>query len=135
MKTIVTILLLGLVSVAVQAMAFLPWWSFVVPIFLLGIGLPLKRWNVSAFLLGFTAGFLVWVISTIYFEMQYEGEIIKKISLLFNMPKLVLYGCIGSMGGVLTGLSFYSGYLLRSGREVLQLDVSNTTKTHLEKRS
>ncbi len=133
MKIILTVLLLVFVSVAVQAMTFLPWWSFVIPIFLLGFGLPLKRWNVSAFLLGFTVGFLVWVFSTLYFEMQYEGFIIKKVSLLFNMPQVVLYGCIGSIGGVLTGLAFYSGYLLRKGREDIQLDLSNTPKTHLEK--
>lgn len=129
MKKILTLAIVILVSMSVQMIIFLPWWSFLVPVFLLGVALPLEKWKVSSpFLVGFIAGLLVWSLSTLYFEATYKGEIINKISEMITvqyyfMDIIIMYTIIGLIGGVLTGLAFYSGFLLRKGREVLHLEL------------
>jgi hypothetical protein len=94
-----------------------------VPVFLLGVLLPLKKWKVSAFLWGFIAGFMAWLLSTIYFEIIYDGEIMKSVANVMKVKPYLLHPAIGLIGGLLTGLGVYSGYLLRNGREVLELDI------------
>lgn len=121
-KIIVFILLIG-TSLSVNLMYNLPWWSFLIPIFILGLILPLKKWNIQAFMYGFTAGALVWISATLYFENKYTGEIIFTISEIIETPIVILYAAIGLMGGILTGLSFYAGYLLRTGPEILKLNL------------
>ncbi|MFT5822322.1 MAG: hypothetical protein ACI8ZM_003578 [Crocinitomix sp.] len=121
MKNIGVFILLIAVSFSVNTIHSLPWWSFVVPIFLLGLILPLAKWNVHAFIWSFFAGAVVWVSATLYFENIYKGEIILTISEIIEMPLLVLYIAIGLMGGILTGLAFYAGFLLRTGPEILEL--------------
>lgn len=123
MKKIITLAILILVSTSVQMISFLPWWSFLVAIFLLGALLPLKKWKVSSFLSGFIAGLFVWSLSTLYFETVYTGAIMDKTSILFHVPYFLLLIIIGLIGGILTGLALYSGFLLRRGREILHLDL------------
>ena len=102
---------------------FLPWWSFSVPVFLLGLFLPLKKWKVSPFLWGFITGFMAWVLSTIYFEIIYKGEIMQSVAKIMKVKPYLLHPAIGLIGGLLTGLGVYSGYLLRNGREILELEL------------
>lgn len=123
MKKIITLSILIGVSLLVQNIAFLPWWSFVIPDFLLGLALPLERWRIRSFLYGFASGFLVWSLSTLYFEISYNGEITHAIGKMISLPYYLLYVIIGFIGGVLTGLAFYSGFLLRKGKEILHLDL------------
>lgn len=125
MKKIITVIILITASVLTQLIAFFPWWSFLAPVFLLGVILPLEKWKVPAFLTGFAAGFLMWTLSTFYFEDN--GEIIKKISAILEISHILLYVLIGLLGGCLMGLAFYSGYLLRKGKEVLKLDLTENT--------
>jgi hypothetical protein len=122
MKKIITLVIVILVSTVAQMMVFVPWWSFLVPVFLLGLLLPLEKWNVSPFITGFAAGFLVWLISTLYFEAIYKGEILHKISKLLTSWNYLIYLIVGFIGGILTGLGLYSGFLLRRGKEALHLD-------------
>jgi hypothetical protein len=123
MKKIITFAIIILVSIVVQLIPFLPWWSFLVPIFLMGVVLPLERWKIPPFLMGFIAGFLVWSLATLYFETIYKGEIMSKISKIIAVPDYLIYGIIGFIGGILTGLSLYSGFLLRRGKEILCLEL------------
>ena len=123
MKTTLTLIILILVSVITQFIFFLTWWAFLLPIFLLGVILPLEKWKIISFPTGFIAGFAVWIISTLYFEIMYNGEIVKKIGTMFNIPGSLMYIIVGCIGGCLTGLAFYSGYLLRVGKENIQLQL------------
>lgn len=123
MKTIITLVILISVSIITQMINFLPWWFFLAPVFLLGMLLPLGKWKVWSFFWGFISGVIVWTCSTIYFEVTFDGEIIKNIGKLIDLNDYLIYTVIGALGGTLTGLSFYSGYLLRKGREVLNLDL------------
>ena len=126
MKKIIAFAIVILVSLAVQLVPFLPWWTFLMPIFLVGVVLPLERWKISPFLMGFVAGFLVWFIATLYFETIYKGEIMSKISKIISIPDYLVYGIVGFIGGILTGLGLYSGFLLRRGKEILSLELPKT---------
>jgi hypothetical protein len=126
MKKIINLLILVFVSIGVQILTFLPWWSFLVSVFILGIVLPLEKWRVSSFRSGFVAGFLVWFLSTLYFEVTYKGEIINKMIRIISVSNFVIYIIIGCIGGLLTGLAFYSGFLLRKGKERLYLESPKT---------
>ena len=123
MKQLITFVILTLVSLASQMFTILPWWSFLIPVFLLGVILPLEKWKISSFILGFSAGFLVWLFSTIYFEEIYKGEIMFKLSKIISVHHYLTYIVIGFIGGVITGLAFYSGFLLRKGRDILLLEL------------
>jgi hypothetical protein len=121
MKKIITLTILIIVLIIMDTLDFLPWWSFLLPVFLLGILLPLQKWKVCPFLWGFIAGFSVWLLCTIYFEITYKGEIMHPIAKMIKVTPFLLHLIIGFIGGLLTGLGVYSGYLLRKGREVLEL--------------
>jgi hypothetical protein len=123
MKKNLTIAILILVSISIQLLTILPWWSFLIAVFLLGMILPLKKWNVSAFLIGFASGFLAWSLSTFYFEIVYKSEIINTVAKMISVPYILLYIIIGIMGGLPSGLAFYSGFLLRKGKEKLHLEL------------
>lgn len=122
MKKIITLLILISVSLVFQSIAIFPWWLFLVPVFLSGVLLPLETWKVNSFLSGFLAGFMVWLFSSFCFEMFYDGKMIRTISAVLSVPYYLLYAGIGLLGGLLTGLAFYSGFLLRKGREELHLE-------------
>ena len=123
MKRFITLAILIIVLLIMGALAFLPWWFFLIPVFLLGVFLPLQKWKVYPFLWGFIAGFIVWVLSTGYFEITYKGELMQPVAKIMKLNPYLLYLTIGLIGGVLTGLGMYSGYLLRKGREVLELEL------------
>ena len=116
MKKIIAFTIVVLVLIIMQQITFLQWWIFLVPIFFLGLLLPFEKWKVSSFRLGFFAGFSVWLLSTLYFEMVYEGHMINLIGEMMNLPYFLVYIIIGFLGGILTGLSLYSGFLLKRGK-------------------
>lgn len=123
MKRLITLAILIIVLLVMGALAFLPWWLFLIPVFLLGVFLPLQKWKVYPFLWGFIAGFIVWVLSTTYFEITYEGALMQPVAKIMKLNPYLLYLTIGLIGGVLTGMAVYSGYVLRKGREVLELEL------------
>lgn len=123
MKKIITLVIVIIVSTAVQLVDGLPWWSFVVPVFLLGVFLPLQKWKVPSFVWGFIAGFLVWTLTTIFYEQKFDGEVMSKAAHIANVNAFLLYLLVGAIGGILSGLALYSGFLMRRGREELKLEL------------
>ncbi|MCC9019511.1 MULTISPECIES: hypothetical protein [Flavobacterium] len=126
MKKLITFAILFSVLIFMGMLDFFPWWSFSVPMFVLGATLPFKKWNISSFVWGFISGFMAWFLSTIYFEIIYEGEIMSSVAKLMSLHIYLLHLIIGLIGGVLTGLGVYSGYLFRNGREVLELQLTKS---------
>lgn len=125
MKKTITILIF--ISVVFQIIPFFPWWIYLVPVFVSGAILPLDAWKVFPFRTGFVTGFLVWIISTIGFELYYKGEIMSKMSKIISdspAAQYLIYILIGLIGGFLTALAFYSGFLLRKGKDPLDLELS-----------
>ena len=124
MKKILTILILVVLSISIQLVTVLPWWSFLVVVFFLGVILPLQKWRVLSFLWAFIAGFFSWSMFTLVYDLKYQSEILDPIVQIADLSTLTLYILVGSIGGVLYGLAFYSGYLLRKGKEELKFEIS-----------
>lgn len=124
MKTGITFLIVGTITGLFPLITSIPWWSFLIPLFLVGVVLPFQRWKVRAFLTSFLAGFCVWLGTTLYFEKIYDGDVMKMMSGIADLNSLLMYLIIGSIGGVLSGLAVYSGFLLKRGREVLSLEIT-----------
>lgn len=123
MKKVLVFAILLIVITLTGLLTQLPWWSFTVPVFFMGVLLPLQKWKVLPFVWGFLAGFLVWLMATVYFNSVYDGEFMNSVAQIGNVSITLLYVVIGLIGGVLSGLAFYSGYLLRKGREALKLEL------------
>lgn len=84
----------------------LPWWSFIVAVMALGFAAGIKQWKVSAFLIGFLCGFLIWLGGNLYFHFTYNGQLLERIG---TAPKIIVLLVSGLIGGVLTGLALYTG--------------------------
>ena len=87
----------------------LPWWSFVIPVMVLGFVMALKKWPIPAFIVGFTGGFITWLGAGIFFDTVYAGALLEKLALLFNLPKFLLMIGAGCIAGVLSGLALHTG--------------------------
>ena len=83
-----------------------PWWSFIIPVMVLGACIPAGRFDISYFPVGFSSGFFVWISSTLYYHLIYEGVLINRIGMGYGVIALIASGMIG---GLLTGLAFYAG--------------------------
>ncbi|WP_226179775.1 hypothetical protein [Hymenobacter lucidus] len=94
----------------------LPWWGFIIPLFIFGVLINYLKWNVAGFSVGFIAGFLLWAGANVYYDIQYDGLILQKVALLFSLPKIVVFLIAGIIGGLLAGLAMYSGKGLFSYR-------------------
>lgn len=86
-----------------------PWWSFVLPIFILGIVIQKKKWKVNSFWMGFLAGFIVWFGVTCYFDLKNQSLILNKMGLLLSINKYALMLISAGLSGLLCSLSIYSG--------------------------
>lgn len=64
------------------------------------------------FLSGFLAGFILWAGATLYFHSRYGGGTTGVVAGLLGVQKPVAIFFIGLLGGVLTGLSTLSGFML-----------------------
>lgn len=87
----------------------LPWWTFVVPVLILGMVINFRRWNVSVFSIGFLSGFIIWFGANLYFDTIVSGVILNKLGLLLSVPKIIVLVISGVIGGLLTGLALYTG--------------------------
>ncbi|RLJ72731.1 hypothetical protein [Pedobacter alluvionis] len=110
----ISIVLLFLSAILIEN----PWWFFVIPVFIWGIIVNRLRWKVSLFSIGFLSGFLVWLFGNIYFDFVLDGHVLNRIAMLISLPKFVLMLLTGLIGGILTGLSLFTGGSLFEVREL-----------------
>jgi len=87
----------------------LPWWTFIIPVVILGIVITIWKWKVSTFAMGFLCGFIIWFGANLYFDLTFNGAIMSRIGLLFTVPRIVVLLLSGVIGGVLTGLALFTG--------------------------
>jgi hypothetical protein len=109
-----TLLLLFLVIVAVKMIAALPWWSFVIPVILLGMFITARKWKVRTFTTGFLAGFLLWAGANLYFHLSFSGIILGRIE---AGPRVLVLLLSGVVGGLLTGFALYTGRSMMQDRK------------------
>lgn len=98
-----------------------PWWLFVVPVFIWGIGIRFLQWKQPVFLLGFISGCLVWAGANIYFNSRYNN-VLHKIGLLLSVPTALVFIAAAAIGGLLSALALYTGHSL------LKMPESSSTK-------
>ena len=104
-----TILLVFILVILTRMIGTLPWWSFVVPVGILGVVITLKNWDVACFAIGFIAGFIIWLGADIYFDRTLDGNIFNRVAALMSVSKIGVFLISGSIGGILTGLALYTG--------------------------
>jgi hypothetical protein len=95
-----------LVILITKSVSILPWWFFIVPVLGTGILIGLKKWKVSVFIAGFTAGFLTWIFTALFFDITLNCSILSKWGIGL---KIFVFVVTGIMGGVLSGLALYTG--------------------------
>jgi hypothetical protein len=111
-KTVHNILVF-LIAAAIIAspslMASLPWWSFVIPLFILGIVTRFLKWNIPGFSLGFLAGFAIWFGVNWYLDSHSGNIVLSRIGQILGQNKWVVLLVAGTIGGILGGLALSSG--------------------------
>ncbi|TGE12805.1 hypothetical protein [Hymenobacter elongatus] len=107
--SIATSIGLAFLIILVKQLAMLPWWSFTVVVFALGLALPYRRWNLPVFGIGFLVGFVVWAGANTLYGVLYQAELFDKVASVMGLQKIVLLLASGLIGGLLTGLSFLAG--------------------------
>jgi hypothetical protein len=121
-KNIWVIVICAIVIVSLGNIDLLPWWSFLLPVMIVGYGLSFLKWNLNAFIVGFIAGFLVWFGGNLLFDVQYDGFIIAKLAELLHVPKILVLFLSGIIGGVITGLAMYVGQNILKSAELPNLE-------------
>ncbi len=123
MKTkIIFITLNLLLSVIISNIEFLPWWSFLVMSFFMGLIYTKREKNINSFICGFVSGFANWFLASLFFHVLYEGILMEKVSSILLVPTFILFAGIGVISGILNGLACYSGYSLFVAEDTLDLN-------------
>ena len=123
MKTTTIFIIFNLVaSIIIENLSFLPWWSFLIVSFLMGVIYTKKEKSIRPFMAGFIAGFTNWLFASLFFYYQFDGILMDKVAHIFFLPSSILFFVIGIIGGVLNGLACFSGYSLFVTNDELKLD-------------
>lgn len=107
--SLLQLLLLCVIIISIRQIEALPWWSFLVPVFLSGILFSLRGRTKAGFSIGFLAGLIVWMGGSLLLEQVYHGDVLYRIGLVLGLPRMAVLLLTGVMGGLLTGLAFYAG--------------------------
>lgn len=108
-KTELKTVLILIILTGIGCVTRLPWWLFLLPIFIFGVLTTILNWNIRGFLTGFIAGFSVWFLGNLYYHLHYNGIILKRTADVVSIPLVTLLVFMGLIGGVLAGLAFYTG--------------------------
>lgn len=113
MKFITAIILTALLTYAIGLFTSLPWYSFVFCALIVSIAIHQKAWK--AFLSGFIAVFLLWIVLAIIIDNANEHILSKKVAeiLPLNGNYFLLIFITGFVGGLLAGMSALTGSFLR----------------------
>ena len=106
--------ILLLLIFGIRLIPSLPWWSFVVAVIITGTVINYKGWKTSFFGIGFLAGFLLWSGANFYFDATQPGDILTSVGKLLFLPKIAIITISGMIGGLVTGLAFYTGKNIRT---------------------
>lgn len=100
------------VSLSYIAEQYLPWWTVGICAAAVAMGLPLNKF--AAFLGGFTAISLLWMIAATVIDVRTNAILSAKIApLLGFQSSITLILLTGWVGGMVGGMSALSGQQLR----------------------
>lgn len=123
MKNILTILILSLLSAGTMAITALPWWSYIVLIFIAGAALPLRKWQVNPLLAGALSGGITWLTLSLLFEAGASASTIGTVAAIFDVSYITMLLIIAGVAAMTNGLALFAGYALRNGKEKLELKI------------
>jgi len=114
MKFLVSIFAIALLSYFCGV--YFPWWMIAVAGFVVSLLLPQRP--SLAFLSGFTAVFLLWLILAFLINNANGGILAGRVGELLGIGKspVLLAVITGVVGGLVTGLAAFSGSYLRPHR-------------------
>lgn len=116
MKNNFIVLTLSIVIICfIGQVSILPWWTFVIPICVLGAVCSYNGWKITAFPTGMLAGFLVWCGGELYYDIMGKGLALDSIAQLIAVPKIVVIAAAGILGGLLNGTALLAGYTAFAG--------------------
>lgn len=107
--TAVTVLLIFSAIIGVNLLPALPWWTFTIPVAVIGFIAGIKRWQVNCFATGFITGFITWAGANIIYDMYKGGNVLLTVAHSSGLSKPLLLLVAGTIGGLLTGLALYTG--------------------------
>lgn len=91
---------------------FLPWWVVAIAAFLAALIAGKKPW--TAFLSGFAAVFIAWIVLALFKSIPNDHILVKRVAVLFQLPNWILLLIItGFIGGLVGGMSALSGLFLK----------------------
>jgi len=117
MKFLVAFILTALLSYA--AGFYLPWWSIAISAFAVAVLIPQQP--LRAFLTGFLALFVLWIVLALYIDMNNDHLLSMKISeLLFKShSQALIMSVTGLVAGLVGGFAALAGAYLRKSKSVL----------------
>lgn len=117
-RNIIILVLTLAIIFAVRTIESLPWWSFVIPVFILGVvATKVFKWEIPGFTLGFLAGFIIWFGINWYVDNTNGSIVMTRLSQLLSTSKWVVLLAAGVIGGLLSGLALSAGeQMLSSGK-------------------
>jgi hypothetical protein len=112
MKFITAIVLTALLSFAIALFQFFPWWCFVPCTLIVAVAIPQQPWK--AFLSGFAALFVLWIVLACLSDIPNEHILSKRVADMLHLGSyIVLILVTGTVGGLLAGLAALTGSYVR----------------------
>lgn len=113
MKFIVSIILTALLAFAVGLFTTLPWYSFAITSFTVGVAIKQKSFN--AFITGFLGVAILWVILAALKDIPNEHLLSTKVASVLPLGGswVVLLLVTGLVGGLVSGLAALTASFLR----------------------
>jgi len=108
-------LIYSLILIVIGALVgiYLPWYAMGVAFGLIAFvfNMPVK----SSFLTGFLAGFILWVVSAIWLDLQHPSTLPGRMAQVFPLKGNVfaLFVVTGVLGGLFSGIWTWAGARLR----------------------
>jgi len=110
MRFISTILLTAILAAIVTW--YLPWWLIAVVAFAIGLLLPQKSGR--SFWSGFLGIFLMWMVFSLFKDIQNDHILSTRMAKLFGLPAYGLFLIVATaVGGLVGGLAAWAGAALR----------------------
>jgi hypothetical protein len=114
MKFVISVVLIALLSFV--GCLYFPWWSIAIMAFIAGIFIPQKP--AMAFLSGFVAVFLLWIVLSYWISVANEHVLAHKMSMIIlkmdNVAILIL--ATGLIGGLVAGFAALAGSCLQKNK-------------------